>query len=561
MISRSGSGSRSAGRGAGHRPVLAIFGLLVLVIAAAVSGFFVLSRPAIGSIDPAFAEPGAVVSINGSNFGAERGDSQVEVDGVAPTSDSYIDWSPTRISVRLPGTVDSGLVYVITDRGRSNPKLFMNKSRLPVEPQALASGGTGPWIGSLSEDRGYIEMLLTIKGSGFGSRMAGSSVRFAWNPEDPPGAPGERSSAATIAPVDPWVAYEAWSDSEIQVHVPDGTVSGAVFVRTPQGDSNSVFFDVTDQPGTKRLYDRRSYSISYSVAVSKVQASGVNELWLRVPRPAEDTSQLVVRNLQEDPAPFNPNDHGYALYRFRDLQSGQNVSVNLGWLVQTYAIETKIDPDKVRPTEVKGDYALAYLVQDSLVPSTDPDVVKLAASITKGELNPYKAAKDIYDWLTQSLRWQDGDDKNTAVEALAARKAGSWNYGIIATALLRAAGVPALPVGGLLVDPSRATVRHSWVEFLVPAFGWVPMDPILGSGARPGGFQPAFDDVGKYFGNLDDRRIAFSRGYVDLEPMAANGRRASPSRPVAYQNWFEEAAGALEAYSSFWSDIEVTGLY
>lgn len=43
--------------------------------------------------------------------------------------------------------------------------------------------------------------------------------------------------------------------------------------------------------------------------------------------------------------------------------------------------------------------------------------------------------------------------------------------------------------------------------------------------------------------------------------MAANGRRASPARPIAYQTWFEEAAGALEAYSSFWSDVEVTGMY
>ncbi|MDA8408812.1 MAG: IPT/TIG domain-containing protein [Treponema sp.] len=553
-----GSKSRS-GRKVRIRVLFAI--LVALAAGASFSAVLLLSRPTISALDPAFAEPGAVVAIKGSNFGATRGDSRVEVDGVQPTETSYIDWSPHRISVRFPETVDSGLVYVITSKGRSNPKLFMNKARLPVEPQAVASGGTGPWIGALSADRGSIGSLLAIRGSGFGARMEGSSVRFAWNPEDPPGAPGQRNSADTIAPVDPWVAYESWSDSEIRVHVPDGAVSGAVFVRTPQGDSNSLFFEIADQPGTKRLYDRRSYSFDYSVAISKVQASGVNELWLRVPRPASDTSQVVVRNLQEDPTPFVENDHGFALYRFRDLQNGQNLSIKLGWLVQTYAIETKIDPDRIKMPDAKDAYMLAYLVQDSLIPSADPALMKLAASIVKGETNPYKAAKSIYDWLVHSLRWHAGDDRRGALEALGAREAGSWNYGIIATALLRAAGVPALPVAGLLVDPSRATVHHTWVEFLVPGFGWVPMDPILGSGARPGGFLPAFDDTSKYFGNLDDRRIAFSRGFVELEPMAANGRRASPAQPVAYQTWFEEAAGALEAYSSFWSDIEVTGLY
>lgn len=555
---------RDAFRRGGLAPRLRLYLSAAALLIAAGGGlfaYFVLTRPSINSIDPAFAEPGAVVAIRGANFGEKREDSRVEIDGVAPTAASYIDWSSTRISVRLPSTVDSGLVYVITDRGRSNPKLFMNKARLPVEPQVLASEGIGPWVGGLSADRGPIGLLLTIKGSGFGSKMDGSSVRFAWNPEDPPGASGERDSPGTITPVDPWFAYEGWSDSEIRVHVPDGSVSGAVFVRTGQGDSNSVFFDVTDQPGSKRLYDRRSYSISYSVAISKVRASGVNELWLRVPRPAEDSSQTVVRSLEENPPAHNENDHGFALYRFRDLQSGQNLAVNLAWLVETYAVETKIDPDRIRMPETKNDYELAYLVQDGLIPAEDPLIVKLAASITKGETNPWRAAKDIYDWLVKSMRWTGADDRRTVQEALAAREAGSWNYGIIATALLRAAGVPALPVAGLLVDPSRATARHSWIEFYVPGFGWVPMDPILGSGARPGSFQPAFDDLSRYFGNLDDRRIAFSRGYVDLEPMAANGRRASPANPVAYQTWFEEAAGALEAYSSFWSDIEVTGLY
>ncbi len=556
--------SRHPAKGRGGSRLRSRIVVAIAVVAIAVASFaasVILTRPTISSLDPAFAEPGAVVSIKGSNFGAKRGDSKVEVDGVQPTEASYMDWSPTRISVRFPETVDSGLVYVITSKGRSNPKLFMNKSRLPVEPQAVAAGGTGPWIGGLSADRGTIGSLLAITGSGFGARMDGSSVRFAWNPEDPPGASGERSAVETIAPVDPWFAYESWSDGEIRVHVPDGAVSGAVFVRTPQGDSNSAFFEISDQPGSKRLYDRRSYSISYSVAISKVQASGVNELWLRVPLPAVDTSQVVVRNLEQDPAPYTDNDHGFALYRFRDLQNGQKLSVKLGWLVHTYAVDTKIDPDRIKMPEAKDAYQLAYLVQDNLVPSADPAVTRLAASIVKGETNPYRAAKAIYDWLIHSLKWTAGDDKRSVLDALAARQSGSWNYGIIATALLRAAGVPALPVAGLLVDPSRATVRHSWVEFLVPGFGWVPMDPILGSGARPGGFEPAFDDATRYFGNLDDRRIAFSRGYVDLEPMAANGRRASPSRPVAYQTWFEEAAGALEAYSSFWSDIEVTGLY
>jgi hypothetical protein len=152
-------------------------------------GFFalvILARPSISSITPSLAEPGAVVSIVGANFGTQRGDSRIEVDGVSPTAASYLSWSPTLISVRFPGTVDSGLVYVYTAKGRSNPKLFMNKARLPVAATSVASGGSGPWLSSLSSERGQIGTLLTLTGTGFGIPGADRSVRFPWSPEDPP---------------------------------------------------------------------------------------------------------------------------------------------------------------------------------------------------------------------------------------------------------------------------------------------------------------------------------------------------------------------------------------
>jgi transglutaminase-like putative cysteine protease len=540
-----------------------LLALVLFGIAGAGAGALVvlLSRPQIDTIDPALTEPGSVITIHGSNFGATRGESSVEVDGVDPIAASYLEWSKERISLRLPGTVDSGLVFVIVEGRRSNPKLFMNKARLPVEPTAVTTGGTGPWLSSLSADRGPVGTLIILSGSGFGTKTEDRAVRFAWNPEDPPGAPGERSSPQTLRNSDVDLGNELWTDKEIRVRVPDGAVSGAIFVVTPQGVSNGLFFDVAGLPGTKRFYDRRSYSISYSVGISKIQASGSNELYLWVPRPVESSSQVIVKKLAEEPRPFDADYRGLALYRFRDLAAGQNHSVNLSWLVQTYAVETKIEPDWIKTSENPGPIDLAYTAADSLVPSGAPEVIALAAKITGSEKNPWREAKLIYDWLVHSLTWREVRDTRTPVAALGIHSADSWNYSIIATALLRASGVPAIPVAGLLVDPSRRTARHTWVEFYIDGFGWVPMDPILGSGARPGGFAPAFEDLPRYFGNLDDRRIAFSRGWAELDPMAANGRRATPARPLAYQSYYEEAAGALEAYSSFWSEVEVTGLY
>ncbi len=535
--------------------------VLLLLAASGVFSAVVLARPSILAITPSLAETGAVVSIVGSNFGAQRGDSRIEVDGVSPTSASYLSWSPTLISVRFPGTVDSGLVYVFTEKGRSNPKLFMNKARLPVAATSVASGGSGPWLSSLSSERGQIGTLLTLTGTGFGNPGPDRSVRFPWSPEDPPVSRGERPAGRTISGTDLSLSMDSWSDREIRVRVPDGAVSGAVFVQSPQGDSNSLFFGISEMPGSKRVFDRRSYSVTYSVELSRIQASGSNELFLRVPIPVESPNQTIVRSLAMEPSPFSREFSGLALYRFRDLGPGQNQAVNLSWLVQCYSVETKVDPDRIRMPETPGALETAWIGADSLVPATEPAVVAVALQVTGGERNPFRAARLINDWLVRKLAWHEERDRKSPVEALAAGAADSWNYGLVTTALLRAAGIPAIPVAGLLVDSSRKTVHHSWVEFRIPGFGWVPMDPILASGARPGGFEPAFEESARYFGNLDNRHLAFSRGVGELKPLAANGRRAMASYPIAYQDCYEESAGAIEAYTSFWSEVEVTGMY
>jgi transglutaminase-like putative cysteine protease len=535
--------------------------LAVLLVAGGIVLAYVLTQPTITSLDPELSEPGSVIVIHGNNFGENRAESRVEVDGVIPTASSYLEWSSHRISLRLPGTVDSGLIFVHTDRGRSNPRLFMNRARLPLEPASAAAGGSGPFLASISVDRGPIGSLVNLVGTGFGANQANSSVRFPWNPEDPPGAPGERSSPKTLANQDPDLGYELWSDREIKVRVPDGAVSGTIFVETAAGDSNGIFFDVSDLPGVKRFFDRRTYSISCSVSLTKIQASGSNEFWLWIPRPVESSSQAIVKDLVEEPKAFNANAHGSVLFRFQDLVAGQNPTVNLSWLVETYSVETRIDPDRIRIPATPGPLSLVYTGADALIPADAPEVVALASKITSGEKNPWRAAKLVYGWLVHNLAWRETRETRRALASLNSRTSDSWNYALAATALLRAAGVPSIPVAGLLVDPSRRTARHSWVEFYVEGFGWVPMDPILGSGARPSSIAPDFEDPARYFGNLDDRRITFSRGFSALEPMAANGRRSTPVQPLGYQAFYEEAAGALEAYSSFWSEVEVTGLY
>ncbi|HUW41078.1 MAG TPA: transglutaminase domain-containing protein [Rectinemataceae bacterium] len=521
-----------------------------------------LERPVIDRLEPAIGEPGKAVTIIGRNFGAAKADSRVEVDGVAPTSSAYISWSDKEIRLRFPQTVDSGLVHVITRRGSSNPQLFMNKARLPVLAAGGLSGRTGPYIASVSTEQGPIGSLLAIAGLDFGENREEGKVLFPWAADYGANAQLAQGAPTTIEGMEGDACYELWSDKEIKVRVPDGAVSGAIAVATAKGRSNGVFFRVSDAPGLKTYKDPRSYSFSQSVSVANLKVSGPNEFFLWVPRPAECASQRLDRILSQDPVPLIPDYHGTALFRFKDLQNGAAFSIAQSFLVTVYAVETQVNADRIslkptNPPSLMTDYTRA----DPVVPSDDPRIKALAESIVGAEANPWRKTRLVWNWVEKNLAWSPFKERMHPQDALKDKSADSYSYALVTCALLRAAGVPSRPIAGYLIDPNRRAVRHYWLEVFIYGLGWVPLDPILGSGASPGGIAVAWDDRSRYLGGVDDRHLAFSRGFSTLAPMAPDGRRVSKERRWSLQSFYEEATSHIQDYSSYWGDIEVTGLY
>ncbi|HOX31387.1 MAG TPA: transglutaminase domain-containing protein [Spirochaetales bacterium] len=519
-----------------------------------------LSRPRIDRIDPAVGEPGQVIRIEGRNFGAERGESRIEADGVSPTASSYLSWSDEELSLRLPAAVDSGLIYLVTRHGRSNPKLFMNRARLPIRAENQLAGRSGPFIASASSEGGPVGSLLVLSGLDFGASREGASVQFSWSVDAGQALPGPQAAVSSVENAETDFGYELWSDKEIRVRVPDGAASGAVTVLRGKDRGNGVFFRVTEAPGIKRYTDRRTYSLSHSISVNKIKASGENELYLWTPEPVETAYQRAAA-LSREPAPLVPDYRGTAIFRFKDLAAGSELSVRQSYLVQVYAVETEIAAERIALKPKDPPALMAhYLAPDGRVPSDAPEVQALARRIVGGERNPWRATRLVWDWLVRNLAYNPAREQARAQDALASKSADAHSYALLACALLRAAGVPSLPVAGYLVEPSRKAVRHYWVEVYLYGLGWVPLDPVLGSGAEPG-VEVLWKDRSRYLGSQDNRHIAFSRGVAVLAPMAPKGRRVAKDRRWSFQSFYEESAGRLEAYSSFWGDVEVTGMY
>jgi transglutaminase-like putative cysteine protease len=526
-------------------------------------------HPQISSINPRIGMMGEVLTIFGENFGDAREESYVAIGGITPTASSYVDWSDTRIRVRVPEFGDSGLVCVYRNNKKSNAALFSNRQTMPETVQEEYAG-IGPRISALEPQTGTIGSVVTIRGSGFGASREGGGVFFAWDAERPPSAPAEASSPGEVEVSEIEFGYELWNEREIRVRVPDGAIGGNLTVRTPRGDARPAFFDVAGKPGTKTFKDKRTYALSYSVDIKAEKAEGPNSLYLWLPRPVSSSSQRNVRSLSRNTEPFIENYRGTSLFQMKDLQSGADATVSLSYLVEVYAVETDIRANSLPAASRASPVMSAYTASSDLVPSGDPRIRELAAELAGREQNPYLKARRVYERLLNdvAIDWalpEDAPPEASVADALsiviAKKRADPYLAALLFCALCRAAGVPAIPVSGVLLDRNRMGSSHYWAEFWVDGFGWIPVDPALGGGAAPPFFVLRADRANYYFGSLDNQRVVFSRGLTALSPMDPRSRVSARDRSYALQSLWEEAAGGLESYSSFWSDVSINGVY
>ena len=516
--------------------------------------------PEILSISPHIGQMGDILTIRGNGFGDKRNESFVTIAGTPPTSSSYLAWSEGEIMVKIPEFGDAGLVYVYRGRKKSNPALFANQATMPQPVQSPDTGNTSQ-ISSIEPSSGPIGSLISIHGSNFGSSRENSAVCFSWNAESSPATPAGIQPADYVETFEAEFGYEFWSEREIRVRVPDGAISGNLEVRTPSGDSKPVFFEITGKPGTKVYRDKRSYTLSYMVDLQMEKAAPPNALFIWMPQPAVSASQRNVRLLSRSSVPFVENYRGTSLFQFIDVLSGTSRQISLSYVTDVYAVETNIKTQVPVMLNSPSPVATVYTLPNALIPSDDPGIKGRAADITGKERYPYGKAQKIYNWLISSGNIQGNPLSGGALEALEEKRADNYRAALLFCALARASGIPALPVAGVLINRSQDASRHYWAEFWLDGFGWIPVDPALGAGVCPPGFNLREDHAKYYFGNLDNQRVAFSRGERFLSQMSPRGRVTSRTRDYSLQNLWEEAVGGIESYSSLWSDVTITGVY
>jgi len=541
--------------------------------------------PAIRAVYPPIAAEGEAIAILGSSFGAERGDSYVTIAGARPTGSAYLEWTDGAIRLRAPDFGDAGLVFVHVGGRRSNGALLASRASIPRQARD-GRAGLAPAIYSVSPREAAVGSLVTITGSGFGNSRGSGGVFFTragGEGSGPWGADGGMIGASECP-----FGYEMWSDREIRARVPDGAASGRIEARTARGRSPPALFEVAQGPGSREFADRRSFVVSYSVNVRVGSAGSPNSLRLWVPSPAPSASQRNAEMLFSSPAPFGAY-MGASLFRLDNLEPGSGADASLSWAVDVYGVRSSVRPQDVRsrPSPMRE----ALTAGCALVPAGDPRVRALAASIVGAEQNPYLRARRVYEWMLESIEWEQRA-QGDVFSAIEARRADPFLGALLYAALLRAAGVPAQPVAGVIVGRERQTASHHWAEFWIDGLGWLPADPAMGAGAVPEGFGPGAGGHGEalwggspaggapeggahgggaggeplgaaefFFGNADSMRIAFSRGVSEIPRTDPRGRAVAHERSFALQTLWEEAVGGLDEYSSLWGSVIVTGMH
>ena len=205
-----------------------------------------------------------------------------------------------------------------------------------------------------------------------------------------------------------------------------------------------------------------------------------------------------------------------------DLRA-QSVGVKVTWTQQTWLPQiNEVDamcstwpaewPEATRP----------FLKPEPWIQSDDQFLIDFVTRISKGNLrgvSPYGAAKELIRESVLAYKSISGTGNERREFGLisglqligaseSARAATGSPNDLVCTciAILRAAGIPARPVVGIVKEMTKdlkeRTRWRTWGEFYVPKAGWVPFDPNI---MRGSGFQfRGLDAAWPGFANIKD---------------------------------------------------------
>jgi hypothetical protein len=145
--------------------------------------------------------------------------------------------------------------------------------------------------------------------------------------------------------------------------------------------------------------------------------------------------------------------------------------------------------------------------------SDNEQIIDAASSIVGNEVNPYKKAKLLFNWICDEIQHEFvSSDNENALTTLNEKKSACGGRANLFVAFCRALGIPARNITGFHAGtekfPKNMILKdiyhnekywycgHVWAEFYLPGYGWFQCDP--------------YDK--NNFGNINQERVITSKG-------------------------------------------------
>jgi transglutaminase-like putative cysteine protease len=286
-----------------------------------------------------------------------------------------------------------------------------------------------------------------------------------------------------------------------------------------------------------------TFEVRNEVKVKVPDGASRVRIWMALPQDNDPAQQ--VRNLKID-APVSyrtETDSEGSRLLYLELRDPKVKEFSI---VQTFGvtrseIRNQIDPSKARPLTAAERERFAKFLGPNKHVVIDDDIRKLANEIAGDESNPVVVARKLYDWVLYNVEYWVKDPKNkkaspvgSTTYCLTFRTGNCTDFESLWTSLARAKGIPTQIVYGSFLKPDlRASDSdqsyHCWAEFYAGGLGWLHHDVAVADlyeGTYPvtpdndrlvrltsadGTFGADKARVDYYFGNLDERRVVFSR--------------------------------------------------
>jgi len=234
---------------------------------------------------------------------------------------------------------------------------------------------------------------------------------------------------------------------------------------------------------------------------------------------------------------------------------GKPLTFTINYVVERFPIGAVTDPSLARPLRNRQLFARALGPEQHV--DVDENTRALAADVVRGEINPLRQARCIYDYVTGTMSYDAAEQswKGSTAHALACSKGNCNDIHALFVSLCRSIGLPARFILGQALEaqlPGQHACDlcgyHCWAEFFVAGLGWLPADASCACKYGRHGL----------FGDLEPNHIAWSVGRdILFTPPQRAGRSlffAGPhaelggqSYPVErHVNYCELAEGATE---------------